>query len=149
MKEPEFDRWTLIRDSLIFQIKLAMDAVRDLLLSPVSIMCTVLDVFSRRTLSQSYFHKLMRFGQKTDHWLNLFGNHQDTLNSEKCSENKGGKTDLSSITTKAEESVDQLFTQVENLLKDQHGKGGLTASAKSTIDRYLNSIIDKNDKKNK
>ena len=39
-------------------------------------------------------------------------------------------------------NVDQLFSKVESLLKDQHEKGGLTATAKSNIDRYLNKIAD-------
>ena len=43
---------------------------------------------------------------------------------------------------KTDNNVDQLFSQVESLLKEQHDKGGLTASAKSTIDRYLNKIVE-------
>ncbi|WP_019029679.1 hypothetical protein [Colwellia piezophila] len=46
-----------------------------------------------------------------------------------------------SNSAKVEVNVDQLFSHVECLLKDQHGKGGLTASAKATIDRYLNKIV--------
>jgi len=131
MHEPEIARWTLIRDVLVFQMKLAMDAIRDLLLSPVSIVCALIDVFKGHSLSQSYFQKLMVFGHKTDTWLNLFGNHDtDDLNLE---EHQVEKKDV---------SVDQLFNQVESLLKEQHGKGGLTASAKASIDRYLNKIVD-------
>ena len=132
MHEPEISRWTLIREMLIFQAKLAMDAIRDLLLSPVSIICGLIDIFKGHTLSKSYFHKLMAFGQQSDSWLNLFGNHN------KSAEN----TDvMGSQKTKVDVTVDQLFLQVESLLKDQHGKGGLTASAKATIDRYLNKIV--------
>ena len=133
MHEPEIARWALIRDMLIFQIKLAMDAIRDLLLSPVSIICGLADILKGHSLSRSYFHKLMDFGHQTDSWLNLFGSHsKDAQNLNVMGSQK----------SKADVNVDQLFSQVESLLKEQHGKGGLTASAKTTIDRYLNKIVE-------
>jgi len=124
----------------VFQVKLAMDAVRDLLLSPVSIICGLVDIFKGHSLSKSYFHRLMTLGQQSDGWLNLFGKH--SYDSSKATENSN---DIDSPKAKAEVSVDQLFSQVESLLKEQHGKGGLTASAKTTIDRYLNKIVEKKD----
>ncbi len=136
MHEPEISRWTLIRDMLIFQAKLAMDAIRDLLLSPVSIICGLVDIFKGHSLSNSYFHRLMALGQKSDSWLNLFGNHKDNESTESLKV-------IDNQQAKAEVSVDQLFSQVESLLKDQHDKGGLTASAKASIDRYLNKIVAK------
>ncbi len=133
MKEPNIERWALIRDMFIFQVKLAMDAIRDLLLSPASIICGLVDILSGHPLSKSYFHKLMRLGHQTDSWLNLFGNHKKDAENSSDSDNQNAKADV---------NVDQLFSQVETLLKDQHNKGGLTASAKSTIDRYLNKIVE-------
>lgn len=133
MHEPDITRWAIIRDMLVFQVKLTMDAIRDLLLSPVSIICGLVDILKGHSLSKSYFHKLMAFGHQTDSWLNLFGNHnKDNENLHVTGNQK----------TKADVNVDQLFTQVESLLKEQHGKGGLTASAKATIDRYLNRIVE-------
>ncbi len=110
-----------------------MDAIRDLFLSPVSIICGLIDIFKGHSLSQSYFQKLMIFGRQTDFWLNLFGNHQSDTGNLSAEDRQTDKNDV---------SVDQLFTQVESLLKEQHGKGGLTASAKASIDRYLNKIVD-------
>jgi hypothetical protein len=134
MQEPEIARWALIRDMFVFQVKLAMDAFRDLLLSPASIICGLADILIGNSISQSYFHKLMSYGRQTDSWLNLFGNH-----------NKGAEKSnvLSSKKVKTDVSIDQLFSQVECLLKEQHNKGGLTTSAKTTIDRYLNKIVEK------
>jgi hypothetical protein len=132
MQEPDIARWDLIRDMFIFQIKLAMDAIRDLFLSPVSIICGLADILIGKSHSKSYFYKLMNFGHQTDSWLNLFG-HQSQVTSN--------VDDVSSEKPKTEMNVDQLFSQVESLLKEQHGKGGLTASARSKIDRYLNKIV--------
>jgi len=140
MNEPNISRWTLIRDMFVFQVKLAMDAVRDLLLSPVSIICGLVDIFKGNSLSNSYFHRLMTLGQQSDGWLNLFGKH--SYDSSKGDENL---SDMDNTPAKVDANVDQLFSQVESLLKEQHGKGGLTASAKTTIDRYLNKIVEKKD----
>lgn len=140
MQEPDLPRWSLIRDMLIFQIKLAIDAIRDLFLSPVAMICGLVDILFGKPLSKSYFHKLMDFGHQSDSWLNLFGDHNKVA---------GNSNKLGSQKNKPEMNVDQLFSQVESLLKDQHGKGGLTAAAKSNIDRYLNKIVDKKKLANK
>lgn len=133
MHEPEIVRWTLIKNLFVFQVKLALDAIRDLMLSPLSIICGLADIVKGNSLPQSYFHKLMAFGRQTDFWLNLFGE------PDKETENIDVK---SNSENKSEINVDQLFFQVEELLKEQHSKGGLTASAKATIDRYLNKIVE-------
>jgi hypothetical protein len=129
------NRWSLIRDAFFFQLKLALDAIRDLLLSPASIICVVIDIFSGKNSHQSYFYRLMSFGQKSDQWLNLFGaGVHKTVQAETDSDTKKN----------AENSnADQLFDKIESLLKEQHNKGGLTASAKISIDNYMNKLIDK------
>ena len=140
MPEPDISRWTLIRDMFVFQVKLAMDAIRDLFLSPVSIVCGLADILIGNSISKSYFYKLMNIGHLTDSWLNLFGNHKTADENSKLLDNQKIKPDM---------NIDQLFSQIESLLKEQHGKGGLTASTKTTIDRYLNKIADKKTPKNK
>jgi hypothetical protein len=140
MKEPDIARWDLIRGMLIFQAKLAIDAIRDLFLSPVSIVCGLADILIGNPLSKSYFHKLMSLGQKTDTWLNLFGKHnKDATKFNFTIKQK----------TTADMNVDELFKHVETLIKEQHGKGGLTTSTKATIDRYLNKIVEKKSSRDK
>ena len=135
MEKRNTDRWSLIRDTFFFQLKLALDAVRDLLLSPASIICVFIDIFSGKSSQQSYFYRLMSFGHKTDKWLNLFGAGVDnTENVEIDSEAKPHAENT---------NIDQLFNKIESLLKEQHDKGGLTASAKTSIDNYMNKIVDK------
>jgi len=125
-------RWSLIKDTIIFQLKLGMDALRDLLLSPISIVCLIIDLIKGHSQEQSYFHRLMAFGHQTDKWLNLFGSNNTTKNSKEFFKKKN-----------ADPNVDQIFDKIETLLKDQHNKGGVTASAKASIDRYLDKITKK------
>ncbi len=134
MQEPDISRWGLIGNLFVFQAKLAIDAIRDLFLSPVSIICGLADIFMGNSLSKSYFHKLMNIGHQTDSWLNLFGNHNKSANNFIVKNKQKTTVDM---------NVEQLFSHVELLLKEQQGKGGLTASTKASIDRYLNKIVEK------
>lgn len=66
--------WLLLCDVLAFQVKLAADGVRDVLLSPVAIIAALAGVLTQRQgPPDRYFRSLLRFGRRTDHWINLFG----------------------------------------------------------------------------
>jgi hypothetical protein len=65
------------RRLVLFQLKLAMDALRDILLSPISIICSILDLVLKNKKSISYFDQLMSFGRHTDTKINLFEQHRD------------------------------------------------------------------------
>lgn len=65
------------RHLLSFQLKLAADAFRDLLLSPVSVFVFVVDVIRKPALEDSLYLKLMVLGRKSDKFINLFDDHKD------------------------------------------------------------------------
>ncbi|NQZ80361.1 MAG: hypothetical protein HRT52_05035 [Colwellia sp.] len=138
MNNTKQGRWPLIKDAIIFQLKLGMDAIRDLLLSPISIVCLVVDLIKGHSQQQSYFHRLMAFGHQTDKWLNLFGSNSTTTNTNDFFKKKN-----------SDPNVDQLFDKIETLLKEQHNKGGVTAAAKASIDRYLDKMVKKDNSVNK
>ncbi|MEH6582477.1 MAG: hypothetical protein V7754_11125 [Halioglobus sp.] len=66
-----------LRHLLVFQIKLAADAFRDLLMSPVSVFVFVVDVIRKPTLEDSLYLRLMLLGRKSDRVINLFDEHKD------------------------------------------------------------------------
>lgn len=66
---------SLLRDVGQFQIKLIADGLRDLLLSPVSILLALAGMLTRPDDPGWLFRRLMRFGVRTDRWINLFGAH--------------------------------------------------------------------------
>ncbi|MEH6556743.1 MAG: hypothetical protein V7459_03680 [Oceanicoccus sp.] len=139
---PEFltpTRFTLFSDAIIFQIKLGLDAGRDLILSPIAIVCTVIDLIRGPGKKRGYFHRLMNIGHRTDVWLNLFGPHSLEQAQENKAEKEQTTNDLS-VTPEVESNVDQLIFTIETILKEQHSQGGLTASAKLAIDSYLEKI---------
>jgi len=66
-------RSVVLRDLLLFQMKLWLDGLKDIVLSPLSIVACVLDVLFRRTDQSSLFYGVMRLGERFDLWLNLYG----------------------------------------------------------------------------
>lgn len=67
------DRSVLIRDLVIFQIKLMLDGVKDLILAPLSICAAGLDLVFPGERRGHRFYRVMVWGEKFDRWLNLFG----------------------------------------------------------------------------
>jgi hypothetical protein len=65
------------RHMLIFQIKLAADALRDLILSPVSILVFIADALRKPALEDSWYLRLMLLGRKSDRLINLFDEHKN------------------------------------------------------------------------
>jgi hypothetical protein len=118
------NRWQFFRDVLVFQMKLVLDAIRDVILFPVSIGAALLDLVSSGERTGKSFYRVFAMGRRTDVWINLF----DTY----------GSPDESSAD--ADTTVDSLVAQLEALLVEQHDRGGLTATAKSAIDRALDRI---------
>jgi hypothetical protein len=63
----------LVRDLLIFQLKLFMDGVKDLVLSPLSILAVLWDLVpSRKGYRGRAFYHVLKIGERYDLWLNLY-----------------------------------------------------------------------------
>jgi hypothetical protein len=118
-------RWELIRDAIVFQIKLALDAFRDLAFSPISITAAVVDLITGGNNPGRYFYAVLALGGKTESWINLFG-----------APRLEGRNEL----TAQGQTIDSLVKQVESLVVEQYERGGLTSSAKEAIDRSLDAI---------
>jgi len=100
---------------IIFQLKLAVDAFRDILLSPVSIICTLLDLADKKDKNQtSYFDKLMMFGRNTEKKINLFEQHQ-----------------------RSEATIDSVLNQVESVVMKEYKDKNLSSKALSSIQQIL------------
>lgn len=116
-------RWELIRDVVVFQMKLAVDASRDIALVPVSLVAGVVDIVTARGRRGENFYAVLRLGRRTERWINLFGAAEEPAGDEV-------------------HSLDALVGQAERLLVEQYERGGVTAAAKEAIDRSLDRIGD-------
>jgi hypothetical protein len=63
----------LVRDLLIFQLKLWLDGLKDVVLAPLSILATVLDLLLGPGRCGLRLYRVLRLGERFDLWLNLFG----------------------------------------------------------------------------
>jgi hypothetical protein len=70
-------KWVVLRDLAIFQVKLALDGLKDIAFMPLSIMAAALDVFFPGPRVGHRFYAVLALGEKVDSWLNLFGAARD------------------------------------------------------------------------
>lgn len=62
----------ILRDLLLFQMKLWLDGLKDVVLSPISIIAVLLDML-RGSDRSSLFYRVLQLGEGFDQWLNLYG----------------------------------------------------------------------------
>jgi hypothetical protein len=125
--------WPLIRQGIVFQFKLGLDALRDILMSPVSIVLLITDIVIANNHQKSYFLALMRLGKKSDHWINLFGT---SLPCEETTDNE----------VTVENNVDCWFKRIEEVIKEQQVDGKLSQSGKEKLQQYLAKLKQPSDK---
>lgn len=66
-------RPTILRDLLVFQVKLWLEGFKDLALVPLSIGAAVIDILFRKSTGQGTLYALMRVGDRFERWVNLYG----------------------------------------------------------------------------
>ena len=91
-------RWQIFRRMAVFQYKLLIDAAKDFLLSPLSIIAALIDMANPRPQSQMMFTRLMRQGRRAERAINLFGKP----------------------VRESEWTVDRLVDSLEDTLRDQY-----------------------------
>ena len=124
---PTPDRWTLIRDLAVFQGKLFLDGLMDVILSPVSLVLGFIDLITGGPRGGDRFYRLLHFGRRTDNWINLFGDADRVFKTRRT-------------TYTRERGLDEIVDHLEDLVRRQHEKGGVTAAAKDTIDEAIDRL---------
>ena len=122
------DRWTLIRDILVLQVKLLVDGLRDLVLVPISLVVGIISLVKAGNTSGGEFYELLRVGRRSERWINLFGAAErvygPAINEDRF----------------PAEDIDKLVSRVESFVVDEYSKGGVTHQAKNQLDRALDSL---------
>jgi len=92
-------RRALARDVLLFQLKLLLDALRDIALSPLSLAAAAIDFALAGRQPPRFFHAVLRLGERSEHWIDLWSAARGA-----------GATDR--------ENVDMLLARVEDVVRD-------------------------------
>ena len=123
------DRWTLIRDLFVFQAKLLVDGLRDLLLVPAALVAGIWSlVAGEKGRPGPQFYRLISLGKQSERWIDLF----------KAYENAPGEVRREHEF--AVSNMDELVDRFESFVVDEYERGGLTAQAKERIDKALDAI---------
>lgn len=92
----------LLRDVLRFQVKLWLEALRDVVLSPITLGAAALDFVLIRQQKPRYFRALLTLGRRSEDWIDLWS-----------MVDAGAKG----------ENVDALLAQIERAVRDPRSGG--------------------------
>ncbi len=73
---------SLIRDMAYLQFKLLLDALRDLVLSPLSLVAGAIDLLSSGFQPPRYFRAVLRLGERSDEWIDLWSASRSARSSQ-------------------------------------------------------------------
>jgi hypothetical protein len=124
---PSVTRWTLLRDLVVLQGKLLLDSLKDVLLAPVALGAAAISLFNRDGDTGRQFYEVLHAARRFEDWINKYGD-ADRIPPPGFAVRREG------------ESIDMMVARLEELVKRQYERGGMTASAKDAIDRALDAV---------
>ena len=106
----ETTRKVVARDFAIFQLKLLMDAAKDVVLSSLSIGALVIDMVSGGGKRPRLFYSVLKLSERFDLWLNLNGAMERL---------EAGDIDEEGLFGASEAGSDSLLGKIEEVVKNQ------------------------------
>ncbi|MCB1644869.1 MAG: hypothetical protein KDI36_05425 [Pseudomonadales bacterium] len=116
--QPEQGHWAVLGELIAFQFKLALDGVRDLLLSPVSIIAALAGMLSSSSDPGRHLRKVMSFGRRSDRFINLFGEFDDSPSHRS----------------------DDYLRKIEAILQEEYRKSGVVTDLKNSTDQLFHHL---------
>lgn len=98
---------TLIRDLLIFQLKLVLDSIKDVALIQISLVAAIYDLLFGRPGRPAVFYNVLRLSERLDLWLNLYG------------ASRGAEADQDGLFGTSRAGDDTMLGQLEELVRDE------------------------------
>lgn len=118
----------LLRDAVVFQGKLILDGLRDVVLFPAALIAAGIDFFKKDEPVGKRFYDVLHFGQQTEDWIDLFEAVE-----------RAPETGTPRPTIDAP-SLDDFIDDFERKLKAEYEKGDITASAREAVDRAIDAV---------
>ena len=119
-------RWNLVRDIAVFQGKLLVDGLRDLVLVPASLIAGILSLASGSDGQPgTQFYRLLDVGKNSERWINLFGALRNA------------PPDLEQMEPFPDVDLDEIVGKIEDFVVDEQKRGGMTAQARERLEKAL------------
>jgi hypothetical protein len=123
------ERWTMLRDLGVLQVKLVVDGLRDIVLVPLSLVAGVVSIASGKDGRPGpQFYHLLAWGKQSEGWINLFGAVKNSPEEIEQPQPFGNK------------DIDDIVGRFESFVVDEVRRGGVTSQAKERLDKILNAI---------
>jgi len=110
-------RIELARETVVFQLKLLVDGVRDAVLIPVSLIAALIGLFRGGNDCDREYQRVINLGRRSERWINLFGHHRP-LDGDPV-----------------EGSMDSILEQVETAVMEQYKRGPRTSERPEEEDK--------------
>ena len=123
------ERWTMLRDLGVLQVKLVVDGLRDIVLVPLSLVAGVISIASSKDGRPGpQFYHLLAWGKQSEVWINLFG-------AVKNSPEK-----IEQPMPFGDRDIDDIVGRLESFVVDEAKRGGVTTQAKERLDKILDAV---------
>jgi hypothetical protein len=123
-------RKDLLRNVIVFQFKLFVDGIRDLILVPVSLVAAALDLASGAELASGNFARVLSLGRRSERYINLFG-ESEYPNQDPGSDAQSPGPDL-----------DEVLGMLESRVKDRYRQEGASAVAEEAMNALRKAARD-------
>ncbi|HEX3942594.1 MAG TPA: hypothetical protein VHW69_00765 [Rhizomicrobium sp.] len=115
------ERWSFLRDVLVFQVKLVLGNIHNFIFVPVSLAAAAADMFFKHERHGSRFYKVMEWAKQGDEAIGLYSALEENETASRF-------------------SVDAVVARVEDVIVREYARGGTTASVKAAVDRVLDKM---------
>ena len=122
LETEDASRSALVLRIILFQFKLFADGIRDIVLSPLSMIAGLLGLLFSHSDPHYYFNRLLRLGHRSDRWINLFDNYS------------------SKSPTTNHATIDDLAEKLEATLRNDYNSNGMTAKTVRKLDEIIAEI---------
>ena len=100
-------RSTIVRDVLIFQVKLWLEGFKDIVLMPLSLGAAVVDLFFQRKSGEGVLYSVMRLGDRFERWVHLYAALEESEASRKQSTPTAGPRSLDDLLNEAADGIEE------------------------------------------
>ena len=120
------ERWKFMRDVVVFQLKMFLDNVRDLVLMPVALIAALSDLILKGDREGARFYRVLRWGWHSEKVIDVYSaiEHEEP----------------GAFTIGKDYTVDGVIARLESVVTREVEKGGTAASIKSAMDRAIDQL---------